>query len=335
MIVWIVGRSASGKTQLAKQIQKAFRSDYGMLHLDGDDFRQIFGPVDDAHTIAQRKKNFERIVRLCKFLDNNSLNVVCSILSIFPEEQLSNKTNFKNYFEIYLDASFDTAKSRDNKGLYEQAIRGELQDFVGVDIPYEAPLKPDLILKNDIDTDFSQIIQKAIVELKKRIEALPFSNEPKYLEPVYSSNWFSEQLDDLSQKSTVESKLSSIKLVSEKTSLYPLAEVLKQDLMGLVRSYELRKQLFTTYYKNQNQAFSPVNLAEASIEQYLFFAEMLRSNIQEKITLDCLIYYNTYLKLTEHIIQKQLVTLPNSLFLKLKQEFKLRDRLIREMENCI
>ena len=38
-------------------------------------------------------------------------------------------------------------KARDPKGLYEKALRGEIQHFTGVDDPYERPEHPDLRLQ--------------------------------------------------------------------------------------------------------------------------------------------------------------------------------------------
>jgi bifunctional enzyme CysN/CysC len=38
------------------------------------------------------------------------------------------------------------AESRDPKGLYKKARRGELPNFTGIDSPYEAPESADLTL---------------------------------------------------------------------------------------------------------------------------------------------------------------------------------------------
>ena len=44
------------------------------------------------------------------------------------------------------DVSLDVAESRDPKGLYKKARRGELPHFTGIDSPYEAPESADLRL---------------------------------------------------------------------------------------------------------------------------------------------------------------------------------------------
>ena len=42
--------------------------------------------------------------------------------------------------------SLDVAESRDPKGLYKKARRGDLPHFTGIDSPYDAPESADLRL---------------------------------------------------------------------------------------------------------------------------------------------------------------------------------------------
>jgi bifunctional enzyme CysN/CysC len=50
------------------------------------------------------------------------------------------------FAEVFLDVSLDVAESRDPKGLYKKARRGDLPHFTGIDSPYEAPESADLRL---------------------------------------------------------------------------------------------------------------------------------------------------------------------------------------------
>jgi adenylylsulfate kinase len=51
-----------------------------------------------------------------------------------------------DFIEIFVDAPIDVCEARDPKGLYKKARAGELKGFTGIDDPYEAPLKPELLL---------------------------------------------------------------------------------------------------------------------------------------------------------------------------------------------
>ncbi|MEL0049165.1 MAG: adenylyl-sulfate kinase, partial [Gammaproteobacteria bacterium] len=59
----------------------------------------------------------------------------------------------QGFAEVFLDVSLEVAESRDPKGLYKKARRGELPNFTGIDSPYEAPESADLRL----DTSESSI----------------------------------------------------------------------------------------------------------------------------------------------------------------------------------
>ena len=48
------------------------------------------------------------------------------------------------FYEIFVDAPLAVAEARDVKGLYKKARAGELNNFTGVDSPYEPPLTPEM-----------------------------------------------------------------------------------------------------------------------------------------------------------------------------------------------
>lgn len=50
------------------------------------------------------------------------------------------------FIEIFVNTPLETCEQRDPKGLYKKARRGELQNFTGLDSPYEPPQYPELTL---------------------------------------------------------------------------------------------------------------------------------------------------------------------------------------------
>ena len=50
------------------------------------------------------------------------------------------------FIEIHVATPLATCKSRDVKGLYEKAERGEISEFTGISAPYETPQHPNLRL---------------------------------------------------------------------------------------------------------------------------------------------------------------------------------------------
>ena len=146
MIIWLIGLSGAGKTTLGKELHHQLHAETRhLLYLDGDEFREIFRN-DVDHTIEGRRKNAERISHFCKVLDQQNIHVIASVLSIFPEWQEWNRKNFSKYFEIYLKVPINVLAERDPKDLYQKAQAGEMDNVVGIDIPFPEPLNPDLII---------------------------------------------------------------------------------------------------------------------------------------------------------------------------------------------
>ena len=71
-----------------------------------------------GYEIEDREKNAIRISKLCKFLDQQNINVVAAVLSNFPKWQRWNRNNFTSYKEIFLDTPIELLKKRDSKKIY-------------------------------------------------------------------------------------------------------------------------------------------------------------------------------------------------------------------------
>jgi adenylylsulfate kinase len=66
-----------------------------------------------------------------------------------------------DFIEIFVDAPIEVCEARDPKGLYKKARAGELKGFTGIDDPYEAPLKPELVL--DAGTKSAETLAEEVV----------------------------------------------------------------------------------------------------------------------------------------------------------------------------
>ena len=161
MVIWIIGLSGTGKTTLATQVVARIRQmNHKVVLLDGDLIRDLFGN-DVDHTIEGRRRNADRLSVITKFLADQDIHVVAAVLSIFPEWRRWNRENIADYSEVYLKASMQTLLRRDIKDLYAKALRGEIIDVVGVDIPFPEPESPDLVVENDVDLlDFKKLTDR-------------------------------------------------------------------------------------------------------------------------------------------------------------------------------
>ena len=70
------------------------------------------------------------------------------------------------FIEVYVNASLETCEKRDPKGLYKKARAGEIKGFTGIDDPYEAPEKPELVLDSD-NKGIDELAAEVVAYLKK------------------------------------------------------------------------------------------------------------------------------------------------------------------------
>ena len=169
MVIWLIGISGAGKTtigtKLSEKLQET-RDCWGFL--DGDNLRVVWGG-ELGHTITDREVNAKRISKLCQLLDKQNINVIASVLSIFPSWQDWNRKNLSSYIEVYVKADLNTVIDRDTKGLYEKAIKGNLKNVVGVDIEFPEPMKADIVINTSYDYETPEISADRILNLIKKM----------------------------------------------------------------------------------------------------------------------------------------------------------------------
>ena len=135
--------SGAGKTTLAIALRDAIKPRLPQTVLiDGDIIRAAFGP-SLGYSESERRTQIDRIQKLAKILDDQDQIVIVAALYAHPDLLNWNRQNFNSYFEVYLEASMDLLKRRDQKDLYSSAQSGDTEHVVGFDIPWNAPTNPD------------------------------------------------------------------------------------------------------------------------------------------------------------------------------------------------
>ena len=154
MVIWLIGMSGAGKTVIGRHLYEMWKAEAAStVFVDGDEIRELFNQNQspDAYMMEGRRLNAERITGLCAWLDRQGINVVCCVLSVFPEMRKRNRKLFSRYFEVYISVPMDVLCRRDAKNLYGPAMRGEISNVVGVDLPFTPPAAPDMVIDNGAD----------------------------------------------------------------------------------------------------------------------------------------------------------------------------------------
>ena len=145
-VLWFTGLSGSGKSTIANLVERRLHALGRHTYLlDGDNVRHGLNK-DLGFTAADRVQNIRRVGEVAKLMVDAGLIVMVSFISPFQAERRMARDLFAEgeFLELYIETPLAEAERRDPKGLYRNARAGKLQNFTGIDSPYEIPEQPDL-----------------------------------------------------------------------------------------------------------------------------------------------------------------------------------------------
>jgi len=167
-VLWFTGLSGSGKTTIAINLFKELiRKNYKAKILDGDEIRESIH-TDLGFSPEDIELNNQKVASLCKKLVKEYDIIIVPIISPFSRSRkLARKIIGAEFVEVYIKSSLANVISRDVKGLYKKALKGEIDNFIGIasNVPYEIPKSPDFTL----DTN-EEKISESVTKLLKFIE---------------------------------------------------------------------------------------------------------------------------------------------------------------------
>ena len=163
--IWFTGLSASGKTTICNAVAtELLARGLRVEVIDGDVIRNHLCK-DLGFSKSDRNENIRRIAFIAKLLTRNGIVVLVSAISPYRELRDEARRTIGNFLEIYVDAQLAVCELRDPKDLYRKARSGEIRGFTGIEDPYEAPLKPDVICSTDHETirqSSSKVVEAAL-----------------------------------------------------------------------------------------------------------------------------------------------------------------------------
>lgn len=166
MVIWLCGLSGAGKSTIASALVEQLKPRYPQTVLvDGDTIRAMFEHQSDTqdYSLVARRASAIRMQKICQWLDSQGLLVVAASIAMFDDINQANRSLFSRYVEVHVHADIETLAARDNKGLYQAALRGERKDVLGVDIPYKAPVNADLRIDNSFkDADIQSYVNRIL-----------------------------------------------------------------------------------------------------------------------------------------------------------------------------
>ena len=172
-VIWMTGLSGSGKTTVAKGVERYLHNN-GILNqlLDGDNIRV---GINNNLTFSSedRAENIRRIAEVSKlFLNCGIVTLNCFVSpTIEIRENAKEIIGGEDFIEVYINASIETCEERDVKGLYKKARKGEIKDFTGINSPFEAPENPEIEIntsKLSIDESVQKVLDYILPIIKNK-----------------------------------------------------------------------------------------------------------------------------------------------------------------------
>ena len=166
-VVWFTGLSGSGKSTVANCVDQKL-NDLGAASfvLDGDNIRhglnaspEILAEKHDeafakrfalSFAPEDRAENIRRVGCVAEIFCSAGVIALTAFVSPYRKDRDSvrqlvvERGTDIDFVEVFVDTPIEICESRDPKGLYKKARRGEITGFTGIDAPYEAPESPEL-----------------------------------------------------------------------------------------------------------------------------------------------------------------------------------------------
>src|SRR5580765_1251135 len=149
--VWMTGLSASGKSTIAVILeQMLLHQKKHAYRLDGDNVRHGLNK-NLGFSAEDRAENIRRIGEVSKLFTDAGVIAITSFISPYKKDRDAVRASMKSgeFIEVYINVSLAGAEKREPKALYKKARAGEIKGFTGIDDPYEAPEKAEIVIDTE------------------------------------------------------------------------------------------------------------------------------------------------------------------------------------------
>ena len=161
--IWLTGLPKSGKARIALALEKAlFDLGIQVKSIIGNDLR-----VDLCHDLGfsgdERTENIRRAASACRLLNEAGV-VTLAALNAPTEADRAIARNIigdDSFVEIHVSSTLEQCQLNDDSGIYQRAIKGDIDNLPGFNGPYDPPAESTFSV--DPSTDSLEQIGTAIL----------------------------------------------------------------------------------------------------------------------------------------------------------------------------
>ena len=107
-----------------------------------------------------RLKNCKKYIKFAKYITDQNINLVFTVIGMYDQVRSWNRKNIKNYIEIYIENK-DYESIVDKKRLKN--------NIVGINIKPELPKSPDIKIFNYFDKNVEMSSKELFLKITKKI----------------------------------------------------------------------------------------------------------------------------------------------------------------------
>jgi sulfate adenylyltransferase len=170
--LWFTGLSGAGKSTTAEIVAiRLLEHGRRATLLDGDVVRTHLSK-GLSFSKEDRDTNIRRIGFVASEIVRHGGAVLCAAVSPYhaTRNECRALVGAENFIEVFVDTPLEVCEARDTKGMYQQAREGRINNFTGIDDPYEPPLSPEIRLETvarsaeeNADLVFDYLVQQGFM----------------------------------------------------------------------------------------------------------------------------------------------------------------------------
>ena len=153
--IWITGIPSSGKSSITRELVGKLNV-HGVMPavLASDDLRAILTP-EPTYSAEERDRFYRQMAQIGEMLCRQGIPVIFDATANLRKYRDRARSRISSFLEVLVECPLELCRKRDPKGIYASAEQGRSMNVPGLQVPFEPPLEPEIIVDGREDPRIS------------------------------------------------------------------------------------------------------------------------------------------------------------------------------------
>lgn len=155
--VWVTGLPGSGKTSVAREMERLLSSKGIRTKVLGIDEVRKFLTPHPKYTIEEREIVYAALAYMAKLLTDEGVNVIIDATGNLRKYRDRARSIIPDFYEVYIRCPIEISMKREAarvtgdapRDIYKKGMTGLSATVPGINVPYEEPLAPIVTVDTD------------------------------------------------------------------------------------------------------------------------------------------------------------------------------------------